>query len=350
MNAPVIGARSDFIGTGKWSAAFSWRYQKSDRHFRGNQEQPERQAENSEVINHVHQLELAITRYFGPLWSVTVGIPFSMNDRSNAIRDPSLPDNEFGNDPVVTRTVTQARGFGDLTFVARRWLFDSATHTNFNIALGLGAKLPTGDNNVQDTRQVRVDTPGVTDEPFELTNVVQTVDQSIQLGDGGFGVILDLQGFYRFAKDKGAAYVTGTYLINPTNTSDVATYRGGNAALLPGTPGSEAYMSVPDQYLYRIGGTWFPTLHVGLSLGARWEGIPTHDLMGGSNGFRRPGYAFSVEPGFSYTKGAHTWSLLIPVALHRNRQKSVPDLEVPPRHGDAAFADYVILAGYFRRF
>ena len=52
----------------------------------------------------------------------------------------------------------------------------------------------------------------------------------------------------------------------------------------------------------------------------------------------------------SYTAGPHTFSLLVPIAAHRNRQKSVPDLEVPPRHGDAAFADYVIIFGYFRRF
>jgi hypothetical protein len=250
----------------------------------------------------------------------------------------------------VARTETQARGIGDITVVPRWWAFDPPTHPNVNLALGFGVKLPTGENNVQDTRQVRVDTPLTTAEPFEVENVVQTVDQSIQPGDGGFGIILDLQGFLRFGKNKGAAYLTGTYLINPSNTNGVATYRGSSSSLLPGAPGSEAIMSVPDQYLYRIGATWFPTRKLGLTLGGRWEGVAVHDLIGDSNGFRRPGYAISVEPGVTYTTGPHTFSLLVPIAAYRNRQKSVPDLEVPPRHGDAAFADYVVNFGYFRRF
>jgi hypothetical protein len=350
MNAPVIGAEAGYAGAGSWSMATSWRYQKSDRHFRGNQEEEDRQAEGSEVINRIHMLELAITKTFSDRWSLTFGIPYFMMERSNALRDPSLPPNQFGNSPVVARTETQARGIGDITVVPRWWAFDPPTHPKFNLALGFGVKLPTGENNVQDTRQVRVDTPGTTTEPFEVENVVRTVDQSIQPGDGGFGIILDLQGFLRFGKNKGAAYLTGTYLINPSNTNGVATYRGNTSSLLPGAPGSEAYMSVPDQYLYRAGATWFPTSKLGFSLGARWEGVAVRDLIGGSNGFRRPGYAFSVEPGVSYTAGPHTFSLLVPIAAHRNRQKSVPDLEVPPRHGDAAFADYVVIFGYFRRF
>lgn len=350
MNAPVIGADTGYAKPDSWTAALSWRYQMSDRHFRGSHEESERQAEGSEVINWIHIFELALTRQYTDRWSVTLGIPYFINERSNAIRDPSLPDNQFGNSPVVARTRTQARGIGDITVVPRRWMFDPATHANYNIALGCGVKFPTGDPGVEDVFQVRVDTPGTTTEPFVLENEVRTVDQSIQLGDGGFGVILDLQGFWRFANGKAASYVTGTYLINPEDTNHVPTFRGGSNALLPGAPGSEAFMSIPDQYLYRVGATWFPSPLVGLSLGVRWEGVTVHDLVGDDTGFRRPGYAFSVEPAVSYTKGEHTFSLQVPVAAHRNRKHSVPDLEVPPRHGDAAFADYVIIAGYFRRF
>jgi hypothetical protein len=349
MNAPVIGAEAGYAGPGTWSTAYSWRYQKSDRHFTGSHEETHRQAEGSEVINDIHMLELALTRTITERFSLTIGIPYFMMERSNPIRDPSQPDNPFGNSPVAARTVTQARGIGDISAVARFWAFSPPTHPRYNLSLGIGLKLPTGENNVQDTRQVRVDDPTTTTEPFELTNVVRTVDQSIQPGDGGFGAILDLQGFYRFGKDKGAAYLTATYLVNPANTSGVATYRGDNDDLLSGTPGSEAYMSVADQYLYRAGATWFPTPRLGLSLGARWEGVAVRDLVGGSDGFRRPGYAFSAEPGLSYTNGPHTFSLGVPIALHRNREQSVPDMEVDD-HGDAAFADYVIVVGYVRRF
>ena len=339
MNAPVLGAEAAFAQPGGWSTALSWRYQKSDRHFTGSHEEKERQAEGSEVINRVHQLELAITRTYTARYSLTIGIPYLMATRSQAIRDPFLPPNQFGNDPVVQRTETQAHGMGDISVTPRWWTFDPAKQTRYNVALGLGLKIPTGADNVHDTRQIRDTTPTVPGT-FEIENVVRTVDQSIQPGDGGFGFILDLQGFWRFAGNKGAAYVTGTYLINPGVTNGVATYRS--------DPGEEI-MSIADQWLYRAGATWFPTGRIGFSVGARWEGIPTHDLIGSSDGFRRPGYAFSVEPGFSYTKGSHTVSLSVPWALHRNRTRNVPDI-ANGDHGDAAFADYVLLGGYIRRF
>jgi len=355
MNAPVIGADAGYAGPGTWSMGFSWRYQESDRHFVGSNEQEHRQAEGSEVINDAHMFEVAFTRTFTDRFGITIGIPYFLMERSQALRDPSQPDNQFGNDPVVDRTVTQARGMGDITVVPRWWVFKPESHPNYNIALGLGLKLPTGENSVEDTFQVRVDDPNTTTEPFREMNVVRTVDQSIQPGDGGFGMIMDLQSFIRFGGGKGAAYLTGTYLSNPENVSEVATYRGGDAALSDpdgNVPeGSEAFMSVADQYLIRVGGTWFPTGKVGLSLGGRWEGIPVHDWWGDSDGFRRPGYAFSIDPGFSYSTGPHTFSLNVPIAMHRTRERNVSDIEEGGgEQGDAAFADYLIMFGYFRRF
>lgn len=338
MNAPVLGANTEFDADTKWSAAFSWRYQKSDRHFTGSEEEPERQAENSEVINWVHQLELALTRHFGPRWSVTVGVPWLVARRSNSIRDPFLPENEFGNDPVVQRTETHGSGIGDITIVPRRWMVDPTKNPKFNISLGFGIKLPTGEYSQHDTRLIRDTTPDPPDT-FQTEPVVRTIDQSIQPGDGGFGWILDAVTFYRFAKDKFAAYATATYLANPGGRNGVYTYRGDG----------EEIMSIPDQYLYRGGVTWFPTQSIGLGFGGRMEGIPTHDLVGSSEGFRRPGYAFSFEPTFSYSKERNTFTLAVARAEHRNRTKNVPDLQNDD-HGDAAFADYVYMAGYIRRF
>jgi len=355
VNAPVIGAEAGYAGPGDWSLGFSWRTQKSDRHFVGSNEQEHRAAEGSEVINDMNFFELALTRTYSDRFSLTFGIPYIIGERSQALRDPSQPDNEFGNDPVVDRTTTQSRGLGDVTIVPHWWVFKPQTHVNGNLSLGLGIKIPTGENSVEDTFQVRVDDPNITTEPFRETNVVRAVDQSIQPGDGGFGAVMDLQAFYRFGNGKGAGYVTGTYLSNPENISQSPTYRGNDAALSDpngnAPNGTEAFMSVADQYLYRIGGTWFPTGKLGLSLGGRWEGVPVHDLVGGSDGFRRPGYAFSIEPGLSYTTGPNTFAVSVPVAAHRNRLQSAPDKQAdPPREGDAAFADYIVIFSYFHRF
>ncbi|MEZ4740515.1 MAG: hypothetical protein R2818_14425 [Flavobacteriales bacterium] len=71
------------------------------------------------------------------------------------------------------------------------------------------------------------------------------------------------------------------------------------------------------------------------------------DLIGGSAGFRRPGYVLSVEPGLDWMRGRHDLFLSVPIAMVRNRLQSVTDKENSEitgtyRQGDAAFADYLI--------
>ena len=110
-------------------------------------------------------------------------------------------------------------------------------------------------------------------------------------------------------------------------------------------------MSVPDQYALRAGLFYgIKKIHgLGFSLGGRLEGVPVRDLVGESGGFRRPGYVISVEPGVSYMLGNVTATLNVPVALVRNRTRSLTDIadSTPDniRHGDAAFADYLINFG-----
>ncbi|HEY7213007.1 MAG TPA: hypothetical protein VIC28_00185, partial [Thermoanaerobaculia bacterium] len=214
-------------------------------------------------------------------------------------------------------------------------LWTPLTHPNGNVSFGLGVKFPTGKDDVEDTRLRLVNGQFVTD--------TTTVDQSIQPGDGGYGFILDLQGFQRIPRSSFALYGSASYLINPRGTNGVPTFRGGSG---------EEIMSVADQYVGRVGAsyTFKKPKGVGASLGLRLEGVPVEDLIGSSKGFRRPGYAISADPGVSYSWGPHTLSLGVPYALYRNRTRSVPDRAVPGRHGDAAFADYLIFFGYWHRY
>jgi hypothetical protein len=111
------------------------------------------------------------------------------------------------------------------------------------------------------------------------------------------------------------------------------------------------YMSIPDQYLVDGGVAHpFPKIR-GLAVkgGLRYEGVKVKDLIGGSTGFRRPGYGLSVEPGFQYERNKNTWTFNLPVAVQRNRKRSVPD-QIQGTAGDAAFADYMLLFGYARHF
>jgi hypothetical protein len=85
--------------------------------------------------------------------------------------------------------------------------------------------------------------------------------------------------------------------------------------------------------------------------GLRKEGVPAHDLVGNDLGFRRPGYAVSLEPGVIYSMkgGKDLITANIDRALYRNRIASVPDMQLHT-HGDAAFADWLWLASFQHRF
>lgn len=138
------------------------------------------------------------------------------------------------------------------------------------------------------------------------------------------------------------------YLVNPREQNGVRTYRETISPALA----NEAIMSVPDQYMAR-GGFNYSFNHLnGLSAaaGARLEGIPVHDLIGGSGEFRRPGYVWSIEPSVNYALKKVNLFASVPFAVVRNRTQSVTDRENSVKtgkfvRGDAAFANYTVNAG-----
>jgi hypothetical protein len=110
-------------------------------------------------------------------------------------------------------------------------------------------------------------------------------------------------------------------------------------------------MSVADQYLYRGGVSHaFPGIRgLTVTIGGRIEGVPVRDAIGKSDGFRRPGYAISLDPGFMYARSSYIFSCNVPWAIERNRRQSVTDYQ-NRFHGDAAFADYALILGLTKRF
>lgn len=324
LDVPVVGTGANPYGAaGRWHASLGWRYQRSFRHFVGRDEQENRETEQSQVINTIHLADVGVRYSVSARTSVSLGVPYLMATRSSPIRN--------GSNAVIDRSLTHARAISDIVLTGRRWMLDPASHGGWNVSLGLGFKLPTGPSSVVDARQ-----------SFSNGNIVtnvQVVDQSIQPGDGGFGVLLDLQTFWR-PRPAGALYLSATYLANPQGTNGVRTFR---------SRASEAEMSVADQYVLRSGGALAVPRVGGLSMsaGIRLEGVPVEDLVGPSTGFRRPGFAFSIEPGLACGRGRHSISVTLPVALVRDRLRSVPDRQ-DGRHGDAAFADWVLLTAYTR--
>jgi hypothetical protein len=170
------------------------------------------------------------------------------------------------------------------------------------------------------------------------------VDQSVQPGDGGWGVMMDAQAFWRLKR--AFLFASGSYLANPKDTNDTPSII---AILgLPTNTGQFAGLdvnSVPDQYLARLGGS----VHVwrGLSAALAWrvEGLKRYDLFGASHGWRRPGTEMFVEPSVSYSQGPHTLSFNVPLGYYYKRHAN-PYTGIA---GDATFPRHIFLSSYSLR-
>jgi hypothetical protein len=326
----AVCTKSDPAHTSKgWQFNTSYRYFKSFRHFVGKEEQKERMEHNTEVINWQHTLNLTLVRQFNTRWSLGLDVPVVTNKRS------SLYEHGGNNAGPSARHNTNASGFGDIRITGYRWLLDPMKSMKANIQAGLGVKLPTGNYRAKDIFHKG---DGDVEGP---------VDQSIQPGDGGFGVTTEINAFYDFTPKVGV-YGNFYYLINPREENGVSTARGGTLSQTA-IDYKTTTMSVPDQYMARAGGN-FTFGKFLASAGMRFECIPSSDLIGGDEGFRRPGYVLSVEPGVSYKFKKFVAFATVPVAVERNRTQSNADkLRTAATgtyaHGDAAFADYAVNIG-----
>lgn len=306
-----------YLKTGEWQFLSGYRGLNSERHYSGDRPNPEI---TSGVVNSQHILDLNATYAVSPRLNVGVNVPFVNNGFSLLV----------GQGENRKRRVVRARGLGDIVLTGRYWLMSTDSSRKGNVAAELGLKLPTGKHDLRDD---------IVD--FTGRNVaLRPVDQSIQPGDGGLGFLLGLSA----VRDVGGAtlYFSGTYLFNPRNTNGTQTF----FSSLRG-PGSTVN-SVPDQYLGRIGAI-VPVKSVpglSFSLGGRVEGVPVNDAIGKSDGFRRPGYTLSVEPGLSWSQGGRTWSVTVPVTAYRN----VLDNPRTTRREDSTLADYVVLVGFSQTF
>ncbi|MCC6232689.1 MAG: hypothetical protein IT580_08590 [Verrucomicrobiales bacterium] len=318
-----------------FQAGVGYRWFTSDRHYVGSHEETQRQAEGSEVINKSHFVDLSVSYAFNPRFSANLAIPFVFHDRSQVIRSNDVARS------ILQRFHTQATGLGDVRLTGTGWLLDPTSQPRGNVLLGLGVDMPTGEEDETDTFQVFDAASG------QIVARERTVDQSIQPGDGGWGLITEIYAFYRII-DRLNLYANGSYLITPEEKNGVPTFRGNPF---------EAIMSIADTYMGRVGldYTLLPEWGLTLSFGGRIEGVPVHDAIGESEGFRRPGFSIAVEPGISASRAGWMFNLSAPVAVHRNRERSVPDEQFTQssgvyRHGDAAFADFAILATITRQF
>jgi len=334
MMDSAMGISNNKMVEPKWDLNISGRYFKSYKHFNGTDEVTQRVTDETDVRNFSRAVDISLVRKVNEQWSIGINLPLAYNERSSLYEHVSSVKGS-------PRFSTYSQGIGDIRLTAYKWIIAPKEGNKGNLLGGLGIKMPTGNYKATDVFH-----------NTKTTTRVGPVDQSIQLGDGGWGVSIELNGF-RSINNTWSLYSNVYYLINPRGNNGVSTTRGGvpTAAAIKYT---SDVMSVPDQYLLRAGTNWTKNAFT-LSLGARYEAIPAKDLIGDNTGFRRPGNVLAIEPGANYSYKKLNFYLYAPVAIRRERPQSYPDILKTNdtgvfSRGDAAFADYSINIGMGYRF
>lgn len=289
------------FSTSPWQLNISNRYYKSFRDFRRTVDL-ETPVQN-EAINRNYSIDFAVTHLLPYGWSLSLSIPILDNSREASV--------EHGG-PNTTRHTTRAFGLGDIRIMAAKWVLKPKENLKGNFQLGLGLKLPTGDFKVQDYFY-RNDT----------TSVLAPVNPGIQLGDGGTGIITQLNGYYQVTKSLNL-YADLYYMANPQEQNGVSVLSGRTPTsiqLKAGIPET----SVTDAYVLRAGAYLNLKQKVTASLGIRKEGVPVEDFIGKSNGTRRPGYYLSIEPGLIYNSQKVSWYVQVPINIRQAIFQNIPD-------------------------
>jgi hypothetical protein len=305
-----------YLAPGEFQFTTGLRHQFSFRHFVGDVEQKQRIQQGTQVMNKINLLNFALNYQISHRFSVQVDAPLLLASRRS------------NNSPFTTT----AQGVGDIIVSAQGWLWDPRENSRGNVAFSFGAMLPSGRDDVMNSVD-RLDGKGPSNT---------LLDYSIQPGSGGYGIAFGWQSFKNFG-GAAQAYFNGSYIATPQNTNGVVRSTTAKPLL--------QQVSISDQYLAEAG-IAVPLRKIrGLSMtvGPRWEGVPAKDLIGDNDGFRRPGYAVSIEAGLQYQRGRQLFTGTVGRAILRDRTRSYPD-RVYGSHGDAAFADYLWLASYSVRF
>jgi hypothetical protein len=313
------GTAGDLRGH-EWELAVDYRYLHADQFFFGTrQTTPPAAFFGQPLIINIHSANLNVTYAATDRLSLRLTVPLSQGSQSRFYAD-------------TARHVVHAGGIGDVGLVGTAWLLDPRTHTTGNLALGVGMKIPTGHNTVSDNFFLA-----------DGSSVQHPVDQSVELGDGGWGIILQGQAFRRVAP-RAFAYFTGSYLVSPRNQTQVVRE--------PVGPNSGVHYSVSDVYTGRIGLSYRALPEHGLSvgLGGRVDGIPYHDLIGRSDGFRRPGYVVFIDPGLALDRGQSTFTFSAPIRVAQRLATRQLAQSSGGTIGAGDLAAVVFFVGYARRF
>lgn len=324
-------------GGGKWQVSVGWRQSNADQSF---------------FKSHVNH---NFTHLWDPQLRLSIldaTASYKVNDRVSVIATMPIVMNKFSQlfppqgPDLGKRYSWSPSGIGDISVYTQRWMFKPIDHPFSNVALGVGIKIPSGDWNVQALL------PNLTGQGFASRAVWPP---SVMPGDGGTGVIFGGSAFRTFRKPialRGqTVFASASYLVNPRDTNGTSSVVSSLGVPLAPQFLGRTTNSVTDSYNVQVGtsiklpGTWDKPRLKGLRgrLTYSWMGIPTHDLIGGSAGYRQPGYVMSFAPGFTYAYKKDMIIAEVPVAFGKYinpGETAVPGLPVKSSNGTLSPAPF----------
>jgi thiol-disulfide isomerase/thioredoxin len=316
-----------YLRPGDWTTTFGVRHVYSHVHFSGPTENFSRAQLGTEVQSKTNIDTLTLTYQLTPRISLTGTLPFVYASRRQQAQYATL----------------HTSGLGDVSVGAQYWVRSPRSERGGfnNVQVGLSLLIPSGNDRQSNVVATTYGGPTSTQYP----------DYSVQPGAGTWGMILSGQVFQSLGNDT-VAFIDGNYVMTQGGYHSFWTSHGGTANGPPNpTAGMTQFDAIQDQYMLEVGAA-HPAPRIkglGLTLSVRAEGVPAHNLIGNDLGFRRPGFGVALTPGFIYTRGNHMLQFSVGKVMLRDRTKSVAEEVNGVHEGDAAFANYVWMAGYTLR-
>lgn len=231
---------------------------------------------------------------------------YALTRRLNFTADVPIGLYSYWNFPLGgKRYEMKTHGLGDVVLGGRVWLLNTEKSTKQNLALQFALRLPTGDSNYQ------VLYPNGLGQDIKL----RAAKSDVQPGSGALGLRLAAQGFHRFRHF--ALYGNALYLFSLKEHNDTYSIL---STLNPGgpnaVPANVRFNAAPDSYLYNAGVSAPLLKGLSFSLGSQIAGVPSLNVMTGSEGFRQPGYLVTLNPGLSLNTNLASYFIGVPVRLY----------------------------------
>jgi hypothetical protein len=306
-----------YLPRGVWQVGFGYRYVNSNELIVGHGARNDLAPGGVGSFVHSQSLNVSVVYGVTDRLSLTFNAPFSRGSVESGYADG-------------VRHTNSSAGLGDVSASASYWLRNAqALQPGGNVAVGFGVKAPTGKNDAQGNFW----NANGTSVPFPVV-------PAIELGDGGWGFVVNTKAF-RPVMERTYLYAGGSYTAVPRKTTDVTR-----------TPTSTVRWAAPDSWDANAGVSTIvsPAMGLSVNLGALAYGTPRRDLIGGrDDGNRLPATVAYISPGIGITHGAHTITFSMPIRAYMDFRPSYVD-EATGKPGGGGLARRLILASYAVRY